>query len=164
MSKFSIQSSNTDYQNSKQMVLTMPLLHDSRLIIVILRKATLSFLRVCINLTNSSGEIAESLNTDTSLSTILTKVITADTQRYSDTDYRNDINSSDDISSTHEEEHEKRESRFEVLLLSLGLMINFVQESDKVKDLVLKTHLSNNIKRVFEKLIALDVFLQPQFL
>jgi len=139
------------------MVLTMPLLHDSRLIIVILRKATLSFLRVCINLTNSSGEIAESLNTDTSLSTILTKVITADTQRYSDTDYRNDINSSDDISSTHEEEHEKRESRFEVLLLSLGLMINFVQESDKVKDLVLKTHLSNDIKRIFEKLITREV-------
>jgi hypothetical protein len=123
---------------------------------VVLRKATLSFLRVCINLTNSSGEICEYLNTDTKLSTILTKIITIDPLRFSDTDYRNDMTSSDDISYNHEEEQEKRESRFEVLVLSLGLMINFVQESDKVKDLVLKSPLSNDIKKIFEKLISLE--------
>ena len=126
------------------------------LIKVVLRKATLSFLRVCINLTNSSGEICEYLNTDTMLSTILTKIITTDPLRFSNTDYRNDMTSNDDISYNHEEEQEKRESRFEVLLLSLGLMINFVQESDKVKDLVLKSPLSNDIKKIFEKLISLE--------
>src|SRR5438046_2464281 len=95
----------------------------------VLRKVTLSFLRVCINLTNSSGEICEYLNVDTSLATILTNVITADCKRFSDTDYRSNTTSRDAASSPNpEEENEKRESRFEVLLLSLGLMINFVQE------------------------------------
>lgn len=97
------------------------------------------------------------MNPDTTLSTILTKIITTDPLRFSDADYRNDATSHDDISSNHEEEHEKRESRFEVLLLSLGLMINFVQESDKVKDSVLKSPLSNDIKKIFEKLISREV-------
>ena len=132
--------------------------------VVVLRKATLSFLRVCINLTNSSNEICEGLSTDISLATILANVITADAKRYTDADYRPDTTSHDDGSSINEEDHEKRESRFEILLLSLGLMINFVQESDQVKDMILTSPLANNIKRVFEKLIALDVFLQSQFL
>jgi hypothetical protein len=118
----------------------------------------LSFLRVCINLTNSSNEICEALSTDISLATILANVITADAKRYTDADYRPDTTSHDDGSSINEEDHEKRESRFEILLLSLGLMINFVQESDQVKDMILTSPLANNIKRVFEKLIALDVF------
>lgn len=69
----------------------------------------------------------------------------------------------DDSSSTQEEEHEKKESRFELLLLSLGLMINFVQESDKVKDLVLSAPLAADIKRIFEKLIARKVLLLIPF-
>jgi hypothetical protein len=130
--------------------------------VVVLRKATLSILRVCINLTNSSSEICEALSTDISLATILANVITADAKRYTDADYRPDTTSHDDGSSINEEEHEKRESRFEILLLSLGLMINFVQESDQVKDMILTSPLANNVKRVFEKLIALDVFPHPQ--
>src|SRR5271156_3310419 len=121
--------------------------------VVLLRKATLSFLRVCINLTNSSNEICEALSTNISLATILGNVITGDAKRYSDADYRPDTTSHDDGSSINEEEHEKRESRFEVLLLSLGLMINFVQESDQVKDMILESHLSDDVKRIFEKLI-----------
>lgn len=122
-----------------------------------LRKAILSFLRVCINLTNSNGDYCEYMNSDASLLTILTNVITADLQRYSDSDHRYDMASGDDMSSNHEAEDEKRESRFEVLLLSLGLMINFIQESDHVKNLVLTSTLSNDIKRVFEKLISRKV-------
>ena len=87
----------------------------------------------------------------------MTNIITTDPQRFSDADYRNDPTPQDDISSNYEEEQEKRESRFEVLLLSLGLMINFVQESDKVKDSVLKSPLSSDIKKVFEKLISREV-------
>jgi hypothetical protein len=136
----------------------------TELIVVLLRKATLSFLRVCINLANSSNEICEALNPDISLTTILANVITADAKRYTDADYRPDTTSHDDGSSINEEEHEKRESRFEVLLLSLGLMINFVQESDQVKDMILTSPLANNIKRVFEKLIALDVLPHSKFL
>ena len=92
------------------------------------------------------------------MATILTNIITTDPQRFSDADYRNDPTSNDDISSNYEQEHEKRESRFEVLLLSLGLMINFVQESDQVKDSVLKSPLSSDIKKIFEKLISREVF------
>ena len=125
--------------------------------VVVLRKATLSFLRVCINLTNSSNEICEALNTDISLATILATVITADAKRYTDADYRPDTTSHDDGSSINEEDHEKRESRFEILLLSLGLMINFIQESDLVKERVLSTPLANDIKTVFETLINRDV-------
>jgi hypothetical protein len=126
--------------------------------VAILRKATLSFLRVGINLTNSSSEICEALNNDITLATNLAKVITADPKRYTDADYRPDTTSHDDRSSINEEEHEKRESRFEVLLLSLGLMINFVQESDQVKEMILSSSLGNDIKRVFEKLISREVF------
>lgn len=129
-----------------------------------LRKATLSFLRVGINLTNSSNETCEALNNDISLATILTKVITADPKRYTDADYRSDTTSHDDGSSINEEEHEKRESRFEVLLLSLGLMINFVQESDQVKDMILSSPLANDVKRVFEKLMSREVFCSPSIL
>src|SRR5271169_1030699 len=129
--------------------------------VAILRKATLSFLRVGINLTNSSSAICQALNYDIALTSILTKAVTADPKRYTDADYHLDTMSHDDGSSINEEEHEKRESRFEVLLLSLGLMINFVQESDQVKDMILSSPLANDIKRVFEKLIALDVFPHP---
>lgn len=97
------------------------------------------------------------MNLDASLLTILINVITADPQRYSDSDHRHDMASNDDMSSNHEAEHEKRESRFEVLLLSLGLMINFIQESDHVKNLVLTSTLSSDIKRVFEELISRKV-------
>ena len=102
------------------------------------------------------------MNTDMSLSTILTNKITKDTHCYSDTDFRRDTASNDDMSSNHEEEHEKRESRFEVLLLSLGLMINFVQESDRVKDIILTSSLSSDIKAVFDKLISREVFPTPE--
>jgi hypothetical protein len=36
-------------------------------------------------------------------------------------------------------------------------MINFVQESEKVKDIVLGTNLATDIKNIFEILIARDV-------
>jgi len=121
----------------------------------------LSFLRVCINLTNSSNKICEALNSDISLATILTKVITSDPKQYSDADYRPDTTSHDDGSSISEEEQEKRESRFEILLLSLGLMINFIQESDQVKELILSSPLANDVKRVFEKLNSREVFPSP---
>lgn len=116
------------------------------------------FLRVCINLTNSSSEICESLNTDFLLSTLLTRVITADPQRYRDAEYPENAGSVDDTSSSHNEDHEKKESRFELHLLCLGLMINFVQESDKVKELVLSSPLAVDIKNVFEKLVAREVY------
>jgi hypothetical protein len=117
----------------------------------------LSFLRVCINLTNSSTAICESLNKDLSLATLLTNVITSDSQRYCDAEYPHDTGSVDDTSSIQEEEHEKKESRFELLLLSLGLMINFVQESDMVKDMVLSSSIATNIKDIFERLIEKEV-------
>ena len=123
-----------------------------------LRKSTLSILRVCINLTNCGDEVCEYLNPDISLSTILTQIITSDPQRYSNADYCNDVKSNDGAS-LNEEEHEKKESWFEVLILSLGLMINFVQESDKVKDMVIKSKLGDNIKEIFEKLILREVCL-----
>jgi hypothetical protein len=128
------------------------------LILVLIRKVTLGFLRVCINLTNSSGAVCESLVTDLTLPTVLAQIITSDPQRYCDAEYHKDTISVDDSSSTHEEEHEKKESRFELLLLSLGLMINFVQESDKVKDLILAGPFAIDIKYVFEKLVAREVF------
>ena len=111
---------------------------------------------MCINLTNSSAEICESLNTDTSLSNILTRVITENPERYFDEDYRSDRTSHLESSSISEEQ-EIKESRFEVLLLCLGLMINFVQESDKVKDIILASPLAGSIKTVFENLISRDV-------
>jgi hypothetical protein len=133
----------------------MVCLKNASLTIATLRKATLSAFRVCINLTNSSGYICESLNTHLSLSTMLVKVIASDLQRYSDSDYH-DTASKDGSISSHEFQ-EIKESKFELLLLSLGLMINFIQESETVKDLVLSTHLGNDIKNVFEKLIDREV-------
>jgi len=124
----------------------------------VIRKAILSFLRVCINLTNSNGDYCEYMNSDASLLTILTNVIAADPQRYSDSDHQHDMVSNADMSPNHEAEHEKKESRFELLLLSLGLMINFIQESDSVKNLVLTSTLSNDIKKAFEKLISRKVY------
>jgi hypothetical protein len=91
------------------------------------------------------------------------KVITSDPQRYCDADYPQDTTSVDGSTSTQEEEHEKKESRFEILLLSLGLMINFVQESDNVKGLVLSAPLATDIKRIFEKLLAREVLLLIPF-
>jgi hypothetical protein len=119
---------------------------------------TLSFLRVCINLTNSSSFVCESLNTDLSLSTLLVSIIASDLQRYSDSDYH-DTASKDGSSSSQEEDQERKESRFELLLLSLGLMINFIQESETVKDQVLSTRLGTDIKDVFESLVAREVTL-----
>jgi len=92
-----------------------------------------------------------------SLSTALVNVITANPQRYTDVDYRSDNASHGESSTINEEEHEKKESRFEVMLLSLGLMINFVQESEKVKDLVLPSPLATQIRNAFEKLISREV-------
>ena len=121
----------------------------------------MSFLRVCINLTNSCGEICEYLDPDLELSTILASVIASDPQRYSNADYRRESDSdSDHLPSAHEAKHEERESRFEVLLLSLGLMINFVQESDTVKDLILSSPIPNGIIHIFEKLVCRDVIHQ----
>lgn len=126
--------------------------------LVVTRKATLSLLRVCINLTNSTGEICEYLAPDLDLPELLAGIITSDPQRYSDTDYRRNSKShSDHLSATHEADHEHRESRFEVLLLSLGLMINFVQESDATKDLVLTSRIPTSILHIFEKLLSRDV-------
>ena len=119
------------------------------------RKATLTFLRVCINLTNSSSANCDYLNKDDSLISLLTNIITADPRRYAEAYYRNEAQSDDDNSST--EEHELRESKFELVLLSLGLMINFVQESQNLKNLVLSTSSATNIKNTFEKLISRDV-------
>lgn len=62
------------------------------------------------------------------------------------------------------EEQEKGEARFELLILSLGLMINFVQESEEVKDSVLGTSLATDIKDIFETLIARDVPALPSIL
>jgi hypothetical protein len=117
---------------------------------------TLSFFRVCINLTNSSSYVCEYLNTDLSLSTLLVKIIASDLQRYSDSDYH-DTTSKDGSSFSQEDDQERKESRFELLLLSLGLMINFIQESETVKDRVLSTRLGTDIKDVFESLIAREV-------
>jgi len=119
------------------------------------RKATLTFLRVCINLTNSSSANCDYLNKDDSLISLLTNIITADPGRYAEAYYRNEAQSDDDNSST--EEHELRESKFELVLLSLGLMINFVQESQNLKDLVLSMSSATDIKNTFEKLISRDV-------
>jgi hypothetical protein len=119
----------------------------------------LSLLRVCINLTNSTGEICEYLAPDMELPTLLAGIITSDPQRYSDADYRrNSKSDSDHLSATHESDHEQRESHFEVLLLSLGLMINFVQESDSTKDLVLSSPIPTSILHIFEKLLSRDVY------
>jgi Wings apart-like protein regulation of heterochromatin len=115
---------------------------------VLIRKTTLSFLRVSINLTNSNPEICEALNYDTSLMTVLTNIITANPDRYSDSYYHH---SSIDSST------EPHESEFDLVLLSLGLMINFAQESDKVKESLLATPLANSITSTFENLIAKDV-------
>ena len=101
------------------------------------------------------------MDTDLSLFTALVNIVTVNPQRYSEADYRLDNNSRDETSSISEEEHEKKESRFGVLLLSLGLMINIVQESDKVKELVLTSSLANEIKNIFEELIAREVTPQP---
>jgi hypothetical protein len=119
---------------------------------------TLSFLRVCINLTNASSFVCESLNADLSLSTLLVRIIASDLQRYSDSDYH-DTASKDGSSSSQEDDQERKESRFELLLLSLGLMINFIQESETVKDQVLSTRLGTDIKDVFESLVAREVTL-----
>jgi hypothetical protein len=118
--------------------------------VVIIRKITLTFLRICINLTNSSSDICESLN-DTPILPTLTNIIRSEPQRYYDTDFQHESNK--DMS----EELTTRESRFELLLLSLGLMINFVQESDKLKTMVLTSDLSNNLKTIFQDLISRDV-------
>ena len=143
----------TEYLNSKQTVFSrcMDLLN-----IVARRSATLSFLRVCINLTNSSNEICEFLNKDLSLSTLLAKTITSNPKHYSDADHSPASKSTNPAIA--KEDHEKAESRFELLLLSLGLMINFVQESDLVKDLILSHPLADDIKTIFETLITGDVF------
>jgi hypothetical protein len=117
----------------------------------------LSVLRVCINLTNSGGEVCEYLNPDTSLSTILTQIITSDSQRYSDAYYHNDAKANDDVT-LNDDDNEKKESQFEVLLLCIGLMINFIQESDKVKDMVIEAKLADNIRKIFEKLILREVY------
>ena len=122
----------------------------------ITRKATLTFLRICINLTNSSSANCDHLNPDDSLIGLLTKVVTSDPGRYAEAYYRNEAQSDDDNSST--EEHELRESKFELVLLSLGLMINFVQESESLKNLVLSTSSATDIKNTFEKLISREVF------
>jgi hypothetical protein len=36
-------------------------------------------------------------------------------------------------------------------------MINFIQESDTIKDFILSSTISNDIKRIFEKLVSRDV-------
>jgi Wings apart-like protein regulation of heterochromatin len=120
------------------------------------RKSTLAFLRVCINLTNSSFEICESLDTDLTLSTELTKIVTADSRHYVNQEpYR-------DGQADHSDgDAEKKESRFELLILTLGLMINFVQESQAVKNAILASPQASQIKIVFEKLMASDVNLKP---
>lgn len=110
---------------------------------------------MCINLTNSSNEICEFLNKDLSLSTLLAKTITSNPKHYSDADHSPASKSTNPAIA--KEDHEKAESRFELLLLSLGLMINFVQESDLVKDLILSHPLADDIKTIFETLITGDV-------
>jgi len=111
---------------------------------------------VCINLTNSSNEICEFLNKDLSLSTLLAKTITSNPKHYSDADHSSTSKSTNPAIA--KEDQEKAESRFELLLLSLGLMINFVQESELVKDLILSHPLADDIKTIFETLINGDVF------
>jgi hypothetical protein len=118
-----------------------------------LRKATLSLLRTTINLTNSSTEICNHLNKDLSLPSLLCKTITSNPQLYVDADHHSKSGPVANV----KEEQEKGESRFELLVLSLGLMINFVQESQEVKDIVLGTNLANDIKDIFETLISRDV-------
>jgi hypothetical protein len=163
-----------EYLNSKQRGRN-PLFHpppppeEKKSMIATLRKATLSFLRVCINLTNSSSQICEFLNNnnnkDLSLAKLLVNTITSNPQHYSDADHHHHSRTAPKDSPTlAREEQEKPESRFELLLLSLGLMINFIQESDLVKDRILSTPLANDIKTVFETLITRDVPpLPPQF-
>jgi hypothetical protein len=98
------------------------------------------------------------------LPTLLAGIITSHPQRYSDADYRrNSKSDSDHLSATHEADHEQRESHFEVLLLSLGLMINFVQESDSTKELVLSSPIPTSILHIFEKLLSRDVSPPPSF-
>jgi hypothetical protein len=154
ISRSSIQYYKTEYPDLTMMVRGFV----ARLTAAILRKVTLSFLRVCINLTNSSSFVCESLNTDLSLSTLLVRIIASDLQRYSESDYH-DTASKDGSFSSHEDDQERKESRFELLLLSLGLMINFIQESETVKDQVLSTRLGTDIKDVFESLVAREVTL-----
>jgi hypothetical protein len=120
---------------------------------VTLRKATRSLLRTTINLTNSSTEICNHLNKDLSLSSLLSKTITSTPQLYVDADHHSKNGTATNVKG----EQEKGEARFELLVLSLGLMINFVQESEKVKDIVLGMNLATDIKNIFETLIARDV-------
>lgn len=119
-------------------------------IIVALRKATLSLLRTTINLTNSSTEICNHLNKDLSLPSLLCKTITSTPQLYVDADHHSKNGPAANLK-------EEQEMRFELLVLSLGLMINFVQESEEVKDIILGTSLATDIKDIFETLIARDV-------
>jgi len=127
------------------------------------QKATLGLLRVSINLTNSNGEVCEALNRDTSLVTALTDIITTDPEHYSHA-YHQEKDAQTVASAEDAPEQEEREANFDLLLLSLGLMINFVQESGKVKEMVLSTDLPGQINLLFEKLIARDVRLRPAFL
>ena len=121
------------------------------------RKATLSFLRVSINLTNSSSEICEKLNKDLALAKSLTEVITADPEHYSHAYHHEEREAQTVRSAEDEQEQEMKESKFDLLLLCLGLMINFVQESVKVKEMFVASELSVEIRAIFEKLIAKDV-------
>jgi hypothetical protein len=122
----------------------------SSLIPVLIRKTTISLLRVSINLTNCS-EVCETLNGDKSLIVLLTKIITTYPERYSDAFFHQGGEMNDESLS---DEHG---ALFELLLLSLGLMINFAQESDTVKELILSTSAGKEIRFAFEDLVAKDV-------
>ena len=121
--------------------------------LVTIRRATLSFLRVCINLTNSNGETCEALNDGTDITKVLVDVITKHPERYYDKDYEKDSNS---IKSS-DDDNELRESRFELLLLGLGLMINLVQESNYLKKTV-QSNYGEEVEKIFETLITHDVY------
>ena len=121
----------------------------AHLIVDVLRKTILSLLRVCINLTNATPEICEFLNSDGFLSAELTKVITADTKNYTNTDH---LYGDEGMTEIQDGGNEKREARFELLLLTLGLMINFVQESNQVKESVIASSQASSILSTFEQL------------
>jgi Wings apart-like protein regulation of heterochromatin len=115
----------------------------------------MSFLRICINLTNSNGETCEALNEETNIAKILVDIITQHPDRY----YEHDIEK-DSIKDSSEEDNELRESRFELLLLGLGLMINLVQESARVHDLIRTTH-GHKIETIFDFLTSKEVYSHP---
>ena len=123
------------------------------------RLATLRFFRVCINLTNSCSNYCEYLDKDSILSIALARLVTSDPQKYCDGEVVENSTSDRHSPSSVNDDQGRKEFQFEILLLSLGLLINFVQESTEVKDKILASSVATDIKNLFENLMTRKVFI-----